>query len=96
MAQSVKITTRVPSLEEFGETLGISKARQRFLNPVFVERRSDGSYAVIRRGSERAAAVLPTQREAIERARELSPNRVPLVERVRDSASGSRDKWRKP
>jgi len=96
MARSVKITTPIPSLEEFGETLGISKARQRSLNPIFIERRPDGNYAVVRRGSERATVVLPTQREAIERARELAPNRSPLVQRVRDTGNGGRDRWRKP
>jgi hypothetical protein len=74
----------------------MSKARRKSLNPVFVERRPDGSYAVVRRGSERATVVFSTQREAIERARELAPNRVPLVERVRSTAGGNRDKWRKP
>jgi hypothetical protein len=39
--------------------------------------------------------VLPTQREAIQRAKELNPGKAPLVERVRDTARGGRDKWRK-
>jgi hypothetical protein len=55
-----------------------------------------GDYAVRRGDAERASAVFPTQAEAIERARELNPNKVPLVERVRNTAEGSRDKWRKP
>jgi hypothetical protein len=96
MANSVKVTTPIPSLEEFGRSVGLSKARQRSLNPVFVERRPQGDYAVRRLDSERASDVLPTQREAIERARELNPNRTPLIERVRDTTRGSRDKWRKP
>jgi uncharacterized protein DUF2188 len=94
MARSVTIKTPVPSLEEFGKTLGMSKARQRSLNPIFVERRPQGDYAVRRRGSGKASYVLPTQKEAIERARELEPNRAPIVERVRNT-SGSPDKWRK-
>jgi len=96
MARSVTITTPIPSLEEFGKILGISKARQRALNPIFVERRPQGGYAVRRRGSERASVVVRTQREAIEKARELNPNRAPLVERVRSTAGGSQDRWRKP
>jgi len=96
MARSAKISTPIPSLEEFGRSIGISKTRQMALNPVFVERRPQGDYAVRRLGSDRASCVLPTQREAIERARELNPNRTPLVERVRETTSGSRDKWRKP
>jgi hypothetical protein len=96
MAHSVKITTPIPTLEEFGENLGLSKARQRSLAPIFVERRPQGDYAVRRRGSERASHVFSTQKEAVERARDLSPNGTILVERVRDTADGGRDKWRKP
>lgn len=96
MARSVKVTTPIPSLKEFGRSLGISKARQRSLNPIFVERRPQGDYAVRRLDSDRAIHVFPTQREAIERARELNPNRTPLVERVRDTTRGSQDRWRKP
>lgn len=62
----------------------------------FVERSPQGDFAVRRPNSERASAVLPTQRQAIERARELSPDRTPLVERVRNTTGGHPDKWRKP
>jgi hypothetical protein len=50
---------------------------------LFVERRPNGDYAVRRPNSQRASAVLPTQEQAIERARELNPGKEPLVERVR-------------
>jgi hypothetical protein len=63
---------------------------------LFVERRPQGDYAVRRGGSDRASAVLPTQQEAIERARELNPGHEPLVERVRHTNVGDPDKWRKP
>ena len=43
---------------------------------LFVERRPQGDYAVRRPSSERASHVFPTQREAIERARELDINSV--------------------
>jgi hypothetical protein len=62
----------------------------------FVERRPQGDYAVRRGGSERASDVLPTQSEAIDRARELNHGKAPLVERVRNTDVGRRDKWRKP
>jgi hypothetical protein len=62
---------------------------------LFVERRAEGDYAVRRANSERASAVLPTQAEAIERARELNPESSPLVERVRHTDVGGPDKWRK-
>ena len=61
----------------------------------FVERTDDGRYAVRARGSERASVVTDTQAEAIDRARRFSPDSSPNVERVRNTASGGRDKWRK-
>jgi hypothetical protein len=63
---------------------------------LFVERRPQSDYAVRRPDSQRASAVLPTQREAIERARQLNPNGTPLVERVRHTNRGGPDKWRSP
>jgi uncharacterized protein YdaT len=63
---------------------------------IYVERRPEGDYAVRRPNSERASDVFRTQREAIERARELSPGSHPHVERVRHTTGGSPDKWRKP
>jgi hypothetical protein len=63
---------------------------------VFVERRSQGDYAIRRPGSDRASAVEPTQAEAIERAGEMAPTATILVERVRDTNRGGRDKWRRP
>jgi Uncharacterized protein conserved in bacteria (DUF2188) len=62
---------------------------------IYVERRPEGDYAVRRPDADRASAVEPTQREAIERARELNPGVAPHVERVRNTVHGSRDKWRK-
>jgi hypothetical protein len=63
---------------------------------LFVEQRPEGDYAVRKSNSERASAVLPTQVEAIERARELNHGAAPSVERVRHTAGGKPDKWRKP
>jgi hypothetical protein len=96
MARSVKITTPIPTLEEFGERLGLSKARRRSLGPIFIERRSQGDYVVRRPGADRASTVVATQREAVEKARQMSPNGTILVERVRSNTPGARDKWRKP
>ena len=62
---------------------------------LFVERRSQGDYAVRWVGSDRASAVASTQAEAIARAKQLNPDRAPLVERVRNTDIGQRDKWRK-
>jgi hypothetical protein len=63
---------------------------------IFVERRPQGDYAIRRPGSGRASGVEPTQAEAIERAGEMAPNATILVERVRDTNRGGRDKWRRP
>jgi HTH-type transcriptional regulator/antitoxin HigA len=63
---------------------------------LYIERRGQGDYAVRKPGSERASAILPTQAEAIERAREMNPDAAIHVERVRDTNVGGRDKWRNP
>ena len=47
-------------------------------------------------GSERASVTAPTQKQAIEKAEKLDPKAAVLVERVRDTSVGGRDKWRKP
>jgi hypothetical protein len=62
---------------------------------LFVEQREQSEYAIRRGDSKRASAVLPTQAEAIERARDMNPGKAPLVERVRNTSDGHRDKWRK-
>ena len=62
---------------------------------IYVERREAGDYAVRRAGSQRASDVKSTQREAIERAKELQPGVNPHVERVRHTNTGGPDKWRK-
>jgi Protein of unknown function (DUF2442)/Uncharacterized protein conserved in bacteria (DUF2188) len=72
-----------------GRRTGVNEDR------LFVERRPEGDYAVRRPNSERASAVLPTQAEAIARARELNPHSKPLVERVRQTSGGHPDKWRR-
>jgi hypothetical protein len=60
----------------------------------FVERRDEGDYAVRRPDSKRASVVVPTQRQAIEWAKEHGmPN--PDVERVRHTDKGKPDQWRK-
>lgn len=65
-------------------------------NQIYIERRDGGDYAVRRGGADRASAVEPTQKEAIERAREIAPNAPVHVERVRNTDVGHRDKWRRP
>lgn len=63
---------------------------------IFIERRPQGDYAIRRLGAGRASGVESTQAEAIERAGEMKPDATILVERVRNTTVGGRDKWRKP
>ena len=63
--------------------------------PLFIERRDEGDYAVKRPNAERASAIESTQAKAIERAKEIDPNAAIHVERVRHTSVGNRDKWRK-
>jgi hypothetical protein len=65
-------------------------------NELFIEQRPTGDYAIRRPGAGRASGVEQTQAEAIGRAREIAPDASILVERVRDTNVGGRDKWRKP
>lgn len=62
---------------------------------VYIERRSQGDYAVRQEHSKRASAVERTQKEAIEKAAELFPGVRPDVERVRHTSKGKPDQWRK-
>ena len=45
MMRSVKITTPIPTLEEFGKSLGISKTRQKALMQIIMATDSDHSAA---------------------------------------------------
>ena len=63
---------------------------------VFIEQREQGDFAVRLPGSQRASAVEPTQAEAIVTGKEMHPDATILVERVRNTSVGGRDKWRKP
>ncbi len=62
---------------------------------LYVEQRAEGDFAVRKGNSVRASDVLPTQAEAIARAKELNPGASPVVERVRKTAVGKPDQWRK-
>ncbi len=61
---------------------------------IYVEQRPDGDFAVRKENSKRASAVAPTQKEAIDRAKELAAGGDIHVERVRNVGDG-RDKFRK-
>ncbi len=61
----------------------------------YIERTDDGDYSAKNGGAQRASALEGTQKEAIERAKDIDPKAPIHVERVRDTDHGSRDKWRK-
>lgn len=64
---------------------------------LFIEQREkEGDYVIRRLRADRASGREDTQAEAIDRAREIDPNAAILVERVRNTNRGGRDKWRKP
>jgi hypothetical protein len=65
-------------------------------NRFFIERRPEGDYAVKKGNSDRASAAAPTRVDAIQKAKELNPDATIQVERVRDTDTGGRDKWRAP
>lgn len=65
-------------------------------NRFYIEQRPDGKYSSTRGGADRASFVEDTQAKAIDRTRESFPDAAIDVERVRDTDSGTRDKWRKP
>ena len=54
-----------------------------------------GGFEVIAMGAERASAILPTQLEAEERARQLNPVNRPNVRRVRDTGVGRPGEFRR-
>jgi uncharacterized protein YggE len=61
----------------------------------FIEQRDGGDYAIRKPNAQRASAIQSTQADAIARAQEMNPNASIHVERVRNTKSGSRDRWRK-
>ena len=64
---------------------------------LFIEKREEeGDYAIRRPNAARISGHEATQADAIQRAREIDPNATILVERVRNTDKGHRDKWRKP
>lgn len=61
---------------------------------LFVTRREDGRYNVLRPDAQRASAVTNTQREAIDRAKQIEPDAAIHIQRVRSNPPGP-DKFRK-
>lgn len=61
---------------------------------IYIEKRPNGTYAVLVDGKERASAIKPTQGKAVTRSREMYPNVKPLIERQRHTNKGKPDQWR--
>jgi hypothetical protein len=62
-------------------------------NELFVTRRDDGRYNVLRPNADRASAVTDTQRAAIDRAKAIEPDAAVHIQRVRSNPPGP-DKFR--
>lgn len=92
LSRRFKVSPAVFFGVSYPQEKGASMAKDEF----FIERRDQSDYAIRKPDSERASAILPTQAEAIERAREMNPEATIHVERVRDTDAGGRDKWRNP
>lgn len=63
-------------------------------NELYVTRRPDGRYKLLRPNAERASAVTDTQRAAIERAKAIEPKAAVHIQRVRGNPPGP-DKFRR-
>jgi hypothetical protein len=63
-------------------------------NEMFVTRREDKRYNVLRPDAQRPSAVTDTQRQAIDRAKEIAPDAAVHIQRVRGNPPGP-DKFRK-
>ena len=62
---------------------------------LYIERLSNDKYGVKKTHDAKPLVVTLTQEKAIEKAEKMNPIEL-LVERVRDTKKGGRDKWRKP
>ena len=63
------------------------------MSNVYVERQDDGTYKATQNG--RTVATGKTQEQAATRAQNKKPDDPILVERVRNTTGGRRDKWRR-
>jgi hypothetical protein len=61
---------------------------------IFVTRRDDGRYNVLRPNAARPSAVTDTQRAGIDRAKEIAPGAAVHIQRVRSNPPGP-DKFRR-
>ena len=61
-----------------------------------VEQRPDGMFAVTMPGKTKASAKKATQKEALDRAKELDPGSRPIAKRTRKSKGGRKGTWRQP
>lgn len=63
---------------------------------IFIERGDDGKYRAKLAHGATTGIVTGTQKAAIDAVKRDYPQSHPDVERVRNTKTGGRDKWRKP
>jgi hypothetical protein len=63
------------------------------MSNIYVEREADSKYVATQ--DKRVIATGDTQADTVASARRKRPDDPVLAERVRDTKSGSRDKWRR-
>ena len=61
----------------------------------FIEKRKQEDFAIRKPNSKRASDIQTIQGDAINRVKDMNPNAIILVERVRHTKGGNPDKWRK-
>ena len=87
-----KPVSAIPALARFQKEAGVKPRSTSHSNTqLFIERRPQGDFAMRKCNSERASDVLPTQAEAMARAKELNPDGKPLVVRVSNTEGGKPD-----
>ena len=61
MANPVKLRTAVPTLSEFGKSLGISGKRQRALVSLVKREASSGKFVAVRKGDSRSGETVKSE-----------------------------------
>ncbi len=62
---------------------------------LFVERQPDGGYDRLRGDAKHHLGHFSTQEKAIKAGKKKEPDHAVLIERVRNTTRGKRDKWRR-
>jgi hypothetical protein len=60
----------------------------------FIEKNDEGKFAVRAKCSQRASRLADPQKEAEDLVKQFNPDDRPDIERVRNTKTGGRDRWR--